>query len=234
MSKTYFHETLGEIVLTKRKSSSHVRLRVKHDGTVAVSLPKWIPYKHALDFIEKRAEWILEQQDNYDTVELTDGMQVGKAHFVKFIGVESARPSSRIKNDQINLYIPDAMDASSTEVLRTATKAITKALKIQTASFLNKRISELAELHRFEYDEMQVGHMKTRWGTCSSAGVITLNCYLMQLPWDLIDYVILHELTHTRIMSHGTPFWNEMEKILPNTSEYRKSIKKYHPSIVFV
>jgi hypothetical protein len=51
----------------------------------------------------------------------------------------------------------------------------------------------------------------------------------MQLPWHLIDYVLVHELTHTKVMRHGTPFWNELERHIPGAKQFRKEINQYQP-----
>jgi len=51
----------------------------------------------------------------------------------------------------------------------------------------------------------------------------------MQLPWHLIDYVLLHELTHTKVMRHGAPFWKELERHVPRARALRKEIGSYHP-----
>ena len=51
----------------------------------------------------------------------------------------------------------------------------------------------------------------------------------MQLPWHLIDYVMLHELTHTKVMQHGAPFWRELELHVPHAKQLRKEIGEYHP-----
>jgi predicted metal-dependent hydrolase len=53
--------------------------------------------------------------------------------------------------------------------------------------------------------------------------------YLMQLPWHLIDYVLLHELTHTKVMQHGTPFWQELERHVPHAKRLRGEIREFHP-----
>ena len=70
-----------------------------------------------------------------------------------------------------------------------------------------------------------------RWGSCSSDQMITLSYFLMQLPWDLIDYVILHELAHTKHLNHGPGFWSELEALCPDARARRKSIKEFRPAI---
>ena len=89
---------------------------------------------------------------------------------------------------------------------------------------LNQRLAELATEHDFEYAKVSIRKQKTRWGSCSSQNNISLNQSLLHLPDDLIDYVLLHELTHTRVKNHSPSFWDELETVCPDAKEDRKSV----------
>ena len=92
---------------------------------------------------------------------------------------------------------------------------------------LTQRLAELAEDHNFDYGKVSIRSQKTRWGSCSSQNNISLNQNLLHLPDYLIDYVLLHELTHTRVKNHSSKFWNELEKVCPDAKELRKRLKTY-------
>ena len=78
------------------------------------------------------------------------------------------------------------------------------------------RVKELSALHGFRTNRVFIRRQKTRWGSCSHKNNINLNIKLAVLPDELNDYVILHELLHTKVKSHGKPFWSEMEKLMEN------------------
>ena len=97
---------------------------------------------------------------------------------------------------------------------------------------LNQRLGELATEHDFEYGKVSIRRQKTRWGSCSSQNNISLNQNLLHLPNELIDYVLLHELTHTRVKNHSPSFWNELEKVCPSAKEKRRLLKTYSYCLV--
>jgi len=78
------------------------------------------------------------------------------------------------------------------------------------------RLRELAERHGFTYHKVSIRNQRTRWGSCSGKGNISLNMKLVVLPPELFDYVILHELVHTRVHNHSRKFWKELDKYAGN------------------
>jgi predicted metal-dependent hydrolase len=94
------------------------------------------------------------------------------------------------------------------------------------------RLAELARRHGFRYNRVYVRNQKTRWGSCSAQDNINLNVNLIRLPEALRDYVILHELVHTRIRNHGPRFWEELEKCVPDCRQVDKQLNRYEFMLV--
>jgi len=92
---------------------------------------------------------------------------------------------------------------------------------------LCRRIGELAQLHNFVYNRVSIRKQKTRWGSCSSKNNINLNMNLLHLPSKLMDYVLLHELVHTRVKDHSKDFWDELNTVVPNARQIDKKLKDY-------
>ena len=92
---------------------------------------------------------------------------------------------------------------------------------------LCRRIGELAQLHNFVYNRISIRKQKSRWGSCSSKDNINLNANLLHLPSELMDYVLLHELVHTRVKNHSKDFWDELETVVPNARQIDKKLKDY-------
>jgi predicted metal-dependent hydrolase len=89
------------------------------------------------------------------------------------------------------------------------------------------RLAHLAALHGFTYNRVSVRGQKTRWGSCSHKNNISLNRMLVHLPEALVDYILLHELVHTRIKNHGRLFWEALTQCLPNARSLDRELNQY-------
>ncbi len=99
--------------------------------------------------------------------------------------------------------------------------------KEKAKKVLTRRLKQLAEKHGFVYNRVFFRNQKTRWGSCSSKNNISLNIKLITLPDELIDYVILHELVHTRRKDHSKAFWTEMDKFVGDGKKMSSKLKRY-------
>ena len=89
------------------------------------------------------------------------------------------------------------------------------------------RFNRLATNHGFTFNKVTIRNQKTRWGSCSRNNNISLNVKLVLLPEDLVDYVILHELVHTRIPNHSDGFWGELDRYVGNSKTFASRLRKY-------
>jgi len=106
-------------------------------------------------------------------------------------------------------------------------KVLSPLDRIEAREVLEKRINMLSEKYSFEFNKLNIRNQKTRWGSCSSSNNINLNAKLLHLPQDLIDYVILHELVHTKVKNHSKHFWGMLDKHIANSRSYHRRLKQY-------
>jgi predicted metal-dependent hydrolase len=92
---------------------------------------------------------------------------------------------------------------------------------------LTERLGALAGEHAFRPGRLSVRRQGTIWGSASRSGRIQLNALLVVLPADLADYVILHELVHTRVRGHGRAFWSELERLQPDARDRQARLREY-------
>ncbi len=96
-------------------------------------------------------------------------------------------------------------------------------LQNKALAYLPERLSDVAAKLKLSYNKVRIKRQKTRWGSCSINRNINLNRNLMLMPYEVVDYVLHHELTHLRILNHAPKFWKELESSLPG---YKKSLKE--------
>lgn len=88
------------------------------------------------------------------------------------------------------------------------------------------RVAYFAGQMGVTYGRITIRNQKTRWGSCSQVGNLNFNCHLAEMPEEILDYVVVHELCHRRQMNHSRLFWTEVEKILPDYQIRRKWLKE--------
>lgn len=228
--KTFKLDSQREVTVYKRRATKNLRLSITADGRIKVTIPTWAPYQTGLRFAKSRQAWI--EANHKDNPPLKPGQLIGKAHRLSFIPKSSiTKPTSRLSGNLVNISYPSDLNFDDVTVQTVAELAAVKALRAQAETLLPQRLKVLSEAKDLPYNSVKVKHLVSRWGSCDSHKNIVLNLYLMQLPWSLIDYVLLHELAHTVVLKHGQEFWQTMEKLLPDTKKLRKEIKSHKPKV---
>lgn len=222
---------VGTVSMYKRRGNRSMRLSVTSSGQIRVSLPMWVPYRVAEQFVRAKKDWINQQRPS-DIQLLKNGDRVGRGHVLYF----EQRPDDGSITTQVNSTIVRISFGrnefiSSDTVQAKANAACIRALKKEAEALLPPRLKILSEQTGLGYRSVGVKPLKSRWGSCDSNKDILLNLYLVQLPWHLIDYVLVHELVHTEVMRHGPPFWQKMQQYLPHAKSLRSEMKNYHPTL---
>lgn len=102
-------------------------------------------------------------------------------------------------------------------------------LRSAAKEYLPRRTAELAYMWGFTYKSVKIQSSRTRWGSCSATCSINFSLFLMTVPEHLIDYVILHELCHTKHHDHSPAFWAEMDRVTDGKAKaLRQELRKYH------
>jgi len=224
-NKIIHDEEFGDIEI-RRVRGAYVRIKIQPNGKMIAHLPYFVPYRevtklldHSRDNLRKTSSKILPQKT------YAHGDLIGKSH--RLIIEHGADVTVTVKNQQIIVSTNDMISAS--EKTRAIKDGVAKALRKEAKSYLPRRLEFLAQEHGFSYEQIRFTHAKSRWGSCSSRGTISLNITLMTLPDELIDYVLLHELNHTKHMNHSARFWSDLEKICPNAKIHRKKLHGFSP-----
>jgi predicted metal-dependent hydrolase len=220
---------IGEVTLAKRRGAKNLRLSINAKGEVRVSMPSWTPYAAGISFAKSRQDWITKHLESRQTTLLTDGMAIGKAHRLRFVTGTSPKIITRLTPEAV--IVTTGLPFSNAVVQAKAASAAERALRVEAMNLLPQRLQTLAATYGFEYKDVRVRKLTSRWGSCSHDKSITLSYFLIQMPWDLIDYVLLHELVHTKHLNHGPGFWRTFEAVLPSAKQRRKAIRQHSPRL---
>lgn len=135
-------------------------------------------------------------------------------------------------NGRMQIVCPPDTDFKDEKLQAWLRKVIEQALRRSAKLILPIRLNELALIHGLSYQSVKINSSKGRWGSCSGNRSINLSCYMLLLPLHLIDYVLLHELAHTREMNHGEKFWRFLDSLTEcKGKELREELKSYSISI---
>ena len=103
--------------------------------------------------------------------------------------------------------------------------------RFSAGKLLVERLRQLAAAHGFAYNRVFVKNQRTLWGSCSARNNINLNVSLVRLPEELRDYVLAHELVHTRHKNHSPVFWKALDTIVGDSKALRRKLRQYKPGV---
>lgn len=223
-------DEFGKIVIRRSPRATQVRLRVAPDGTLRASLPIYAPLFLVKRLLKTSREQLRElQHQSHKEVAYENGMQIGKSHSLVVIPAATFKVAR--EGRQIVVHLPESRALNDPTVIRHIREAVGTALRIEAKSYLPRRLEYLAKQHGFHYESVRFSHASGRWGSCSAEKTISLNIALMKLPFELIDYVLIHELAHTKEMNHSQAFWQTVSMADPSYKQHRAQLKQETPSL---
>ena len=187
-------------------------LRVRPDGTLRVTIPRGGSRRDAEAFVTEHRRWVDEERvrvaQRYAPVEWYAGGTVPLRGAATTIAVEQKGQRRFVLVGGTRVRV-----AADTINLRPAVEA---ALRQIAARELIPRLRTLAGEHGLSVARVTIRNQRSRWGSCSTSGIIALNFRLVQMPPWVSDYVLLHELMHLRQQNHSRRYWRLVEQVCPD------------------
>lgn len=222
------------IVFQRSPRARHYRLTLRRDGTAVATIPARGSEREALRFVEQHREWLERarerQRQRPRTADIwTVGTRVlwrGELHEIRAAAaLAGAHPLGLTEPERPKVSL--AADVFRVHHLQGDLRPTLEAHFARRARIeLTARTWELAAVTGVEIKHVTVRNQRSRWGSCSANGTISLNWRLVQTPDFVRDYIIHHELMHLREMNHSARFWARVEEVCPEWRTAERWIKR--------
>ena len=222
-----------DVTFFRSHRAKRLNITIKPFVGVRVSVPYSVSFKKAKEATEQRIGWIkshlskMQKAEGMLTVFDLDTTFKTRSHHLVLTFSDTETLKTVVRDHKISVAIPQSHNIEDAEVQNSIRQAIELAWRREAKLHLPGRVKELAEAHNFEYKNVAIKNSKTRWGSCSFDNNINLSLHLMRLPDHLIDYVILHELVHTRVKNHSKDFWQLLDIVSGEARKLDREVKTY-------
>ena len=179
---------------------------------------------HIQEFVQNHARWIREKQSKIKSSPSPQRKQYISGETFLYLGqeyqlavVEHQRHALTFMGSRFHLansHIPKGKEA------------FVRWYKARALAVISERVSFHANQNHFKYQKIRISSARTRWGSCSSNGTLSFTWRLVMASLEVIDYVVIHELVHTRIKNHSPKFWHLVADVLPEYKQYVFWLKK--------
>ncbi|MGB8213107.1 MAG: SprT family zinc-dependent metalloprotease [Anaerolineales bacterium] len=202
---------IDKLVRSRRRT---VAIVIERDGTLTVRAPLRLAEARIREFVESHAGWIAKNQARRLVAAPPPPKRYVAGETFFYLG--QLYPLSIVPSQRPALTFDGAGFRLAQSALPKAGEAFVRWYKGQAALLLQERVPALAGKYGFHYEKIRISSARTRWGSCSSRGTLSFTYRLVMAPPEVLDYVILHELVHTRIQNHSKTFWNRVAELMPD------------------
>ena len=220
----------GKIHFVVRRSARNITMRVKEDG-LHVTTPPYRSITALLEAIAPFRERLRNVCSEVKPKPFDLNFSIEAECFRLKLETSSFKnfPVS-MRDETVVIACPAHADFTTDRVQTLVKNAVMRAMRKKAEEYLPPLVQYWSSLFDLPYNKVTISKARSRWGSCSSKRDISLSFYLMLLPAHLMDYVILHELAHTREMNHGPKFWELLNQLTDDKAlALRKELRMHRP-----
>lgn len=213
--------TINYMVIRKKRKT--IALKVKEEGYVEVIVPLRVTYSYIEDLLKRKEQWIISvlnkfKQEKEARENKSVALFLGEEYTLKKIQSPNHRTSVEVLQKEIIVNYLINEDES---------RDILKRWYVNKASeILSKKTKEFSSILEVSPNKVTIKEQKTRYGSCSSKKNINYNWKIIMAPEAVVDYLVVHELSHLVHFNHQKEFWQLVESVLPNYKECRDYLKE--------
>jgi len=235
MAKTYRQEIdlLGnsvEYVVRHSSDATEPRIDVDIHG-VTVVIPEDEDIQPT-ELLKENAAWVVDKQRSYDTYrEQLPNREFEAGEWFPYLGADRELV---IEPRQEHTVTENAIRLRQSAVEQSTVKQVLENFyRSQAREHLTKRTDHYAKRMGVDYEKLELRNQRTRWGSCSTGGTISLNWRLIMAPPDVVDYLVVHELAHLTEQHHGSEFWKFVGDYIPDYKEKAEWLEKNSAKLIF-
>lgn len=215
------HPVHERVEFVRMRRARRYILRVRPDGTLRVTIPRGGSKAEAVAFMARHLRWIERERSRVRAerapVVWTEGSTVSLHGIPHIIHIGTAGTGLVAQYADRSVWIASPANVRP-EIERDLRKLATELLPL--------RLEELADRHGLKFTRVSIRHQRSRWGSCARSGAIALNFRLVQMPPEVCDYVLIHELMHLKQQNHGRRFWALVERAFPGYKEAERWLRR--------
>jgi len=221
--------------LCKRRKT--IQLKLTAYDKIEISVPAGARNFDINNLLTEKAQWIISKSTRLKSISemsinssIIDGCELlflGRPYKLKVISQEIASAYIELKEDNISVNMPTAMDNG-----KLLNSFLINWYKTNSFQILENRTRYWAKHLAVSPLKLNLKDQKTRWGSCSSLGTINYNWRIVMAPPDVIDYLVIHELCHLVFPNHSQNFWQLVAKNCPHFQEHRTWLKNNGPLLM--
>ena len=209
-----------QIKRSKRKSLAiHIR-----NAAVEVRAPEQLPVVAITQFLQKKSHWVQSQLQEQQQ-KLEEKPQIQHQGQLLFMGktlqldIIRGKPAIYQETDRLSIACEDESQAQT---------VLEQWLQCEAEGYLSQRTLELAQImgENERISDIRFRKTRSKWGHCTSKGVLQFNWLIIMASPEIIDYLIIHELSHLQHMNHSALFWQRVAIFCPDYAERRQWLRK--------
>ncbi len=219
---------LGRLIIHVNPRAKRFIFRTRNDE-ITITIPPKTSLKEVKVTIEKLREKLLISKKNVLTTHINLDYKIQTDFFeLSLIQENQERFLAHSEPGKMKIICPANANFEDKKLQIWLRKVIEEALRRNAKIILPPKLYMLSEKNQLHYESVKINSSRGRWGSCSAKQNINLSYFLLLLPEHLINYVLLHELCHTKEMNHGEKFWKLLNTLTDNKAlELRNELKKY-------
>lgn len=214
-----------EYTIKRRRGMRSVRIRVETNGQVVITAPLSVPKSFIMSFALQHSQWISRQQEKIKLRNEVFPVLDWEREIVSYLGnlytIRFAEGAEKVKLGTSYIYVSPVTGMKS-HVKRT----MLRWLKTEAEKWIRVKTIEWATKMRTEFKSIGFRQQKSRWGSCGPKNELSFNWRLIHYKPEVIEYVIIHELAHTKHHNHSERFWKVVRTFQPAMEQYRSFLRK--------